>query len=315
MCERQAKEMKKKWLMTGGAVGISGVIMLATGLTAFAGTSGYDDYKAALKNTQGLESVTAQVSAVLKDNGSLLSQAQGSLKANLQDSAVSGTVKISGTKGTESLSLYNQADGEVLKSDASDIYYLMQDKSEQKDKSSKSKDATWINNEAETVIDALVGNLQNEVTSTTASDGSKHISLQLDSAQIPAVVQALVPIAFKHASAAEDRQTESNGVTKENDPQELFHQSMFDFKDLTLTEGVQIQSVSLNADINAANELESQQLIVTITGKDASGTTHTLTSNLDVQLSGFNGTTPDSVDLTGKQVKQLSMHHGDRFHE
>ncbi|ULO04698.1 hypothetical protein H1230_16130 [Paenibacillus sp. 19GGS1-52] len=306
--------MKKKWLMTGGAVGISGVIMLATGLTAFAGTSGYDDYKAALKNTQGLESVTAQVSAVLKDNGSLLSQAQGSLKANLQDEAVSGTVKISGTKGTESLSLYNQADGEVLKSDASDIYYVLPDKSEQKDKS-KNKDATWINNEAETVIDALVGNLQNEVTSTTASDGSKHISLQLESAQIPAVVQALVPIVFKHASAVEDRQTEDKGVTKENDPQALFHQSLFDFKDLSLTEGVQIQSVSLNADINAANELESQQLIVTITGKDASGTTHTLTSNLDVQLSGFNGTTPDSIDLTGKQVKQLSMHHGDRFHE
>ncbi|MRN54400.1 hypothetical protein [Paenibacillus monticola] len=303
--------MKKKWLMTGGAVGISGVIMLATGLTAFAGTSGYDDYKAALKNTQGLESVTAQVSAVLKDNGNLLSQAQGSLKANLQNEAVSGTVKISGTKGTESLSLYNQTDGAVLKSDASDIYYVMQDKSEQKDKNSKSKDATWINNEAETVIDALVGNLQNEVTSTTASDGSKHISLQLESAQIPTVVQALVPIAFKHASAVEEKQTEN----KQTDPQELFHQSLFDFKDLSLTEGVQIQSVSLNADINAANELESQQLIVTITGKDASGTTHTLTSNLDVQLSGFNGTTPDSIDLTGKQVKPLPMHHGDRFHE
>lgn len=303
--------MKKKWLMTGGAVGISGVIMLATGLTAFAGTSGYDDYKAALKNTQGLESVTAQVSAVLKDNGNLLSQAQGSLKANLQDEAVSGTVKISGTKGTESLSLYNQTDGAVLKSDASDIYYVMQDKSEQKDKNTKSKDATWINNEAETVIDALVGNLQNEVTSTTASDGSKHISLQLESAQIPTVVQALVPIAFKHASAVEGRQAEN----KQTDPQELFHQNLFDFNDLSLTEGVQIQSVSLNADINAANELESQQLIVTITGKDASGTTHTLTSNLDVQLSGFNGTTPDSIDLTGKQVKPLPMHHGDRFHE
>ncbi|WP_283936236.1 hypothetical protein [Paenibacillus odorifer] len=32
--------MKKKWLLTGGAAGISGAIMLITGMTAFAGTSG-----------------------------------------------------------------------------------------------------------------------------------------------------------------------------------------------------------------------------------------------------------------------------------
>ena len=115
--------MKKKWLMTGGALGISGAIMLVSGLTAFAGTSGYEDYKAALQKTHGLESVTVQATAVLKDNGSVLSQAQGSLKANLQKEAMSGTVKVSGTTGTQTLNLYNQADGQVWKSD--DVRHLL----------------------------------------------------------------------------------------------------------------------------------------------------------------------------------------------
>jgi hypothetical protein len=306
--------MKKKWVFTGSAIGISGAVMLATGLTAFAGTSGYEDYKSALMNTaQTVQSVTVQASAVLKDNGTLLSQVQGNLKANLQGEAVSGTVNISGKAGSQNLSLYSQADGQVWTSDASATYYVKQDQADKAD-SEESKDGQeefLLGGQEETVIDALIGNLKNEVTSATASDGSKNISLQLESAQIPAVVQALAPLAFKQLSehSEGDQASEEGAAVIQNDPEELLQQSVLNAENITLTDGVQIQSIHMAAVVSPANVIQSQQFDITFTGLDAGGSSHTLTGSLSAELSGFNGTTPDSVDLTGKQVVQVKDDH------
>ncbi|MHA6529555.1 hypothetical protein [Paenibacillus sp. BAC0078] len=312
--------MKKKWLLTGSAVGISGAIMLATGLTAFAGTSGYEDYKAALKNTaQNLTSVTVQADADLKDNGSLLSEAQSSLKVSRHNEAVSGTVKLSGKAGAQTISLYSQPNRQVWKSDASDVYYVKQDKAEKDDREAgkEIKDEKWFSSQEETVIDALIGNLKNEITSTTGSNGSKDISLQLDSAQIPAVVQALAPVAFKHLAdhSKWEHSTVNGNAANQGDPEELFRQNLLSAKDIALTDGVQIQNISLHAVVSPANEIQRQQFAITFTGQDAKGASHTLTASLDVQLSAINGTTPDSIDLSGKHVQQVKDDHEGRHHE
>ncbi|MEK3984166.1 hypothetical protein MHB77_12290 [Paenibacillus sp. FSL K6-3166] len=310
--------MKKKWLLTGGAAGISGVIMLATGLTAFAGTSGYEDYKAALKNTaENMQSITVQADAILKDNGSVLSQAQGSLKANLANEAVSGAVKISGSQGSHVLSLYSQPDGQVWKSDASDIYYVKQDVKDKKDQESgtEPKEAVWLSSQEETIMDALIGNLKNEFTSTTDKDGAKHISLQLDNAQIPAVMQALAPVLFKNLSEEKDHESSKDTAVDSKDPEDLIQQNLFDFQAIDMTNGVQIQSIRLNADITPANALQHQQLDLTFVGQDEQGASHTLAASLDVQLSAFNATTTESIDLTGKQVQQVKEDHEHGHHD
>ncbi|WP_440960474.1 hypothetical protein ACN6KS_21975 [Paenibacillus nitricinens] len=310
--------MKKKWLLTGGAAGISGVIMLATGLTAFAGTSGYEDYKAALKNTaENMQSITVQADAILKDNGSVLSQAQGSLKANLANEAVSGAVKISGSQGSHVLSLYSQPDGQVWKSDASDIYYVKQDIKDKKDQESGTelKEAVWLSSQEETIMDALIGNLKNEFTSTTDKDGAKHISLQLDNAQIPAVMQALAPVLFKNLSEEKDHESSKDTAVDSKDPEDLIQQNLFDFQAIDMTNGVQIQSIRLNADITPANALQHQQLDLTFVGQDEQGASHTLAASLDVQLSAFNATTTESIDLTGKQVQQVKEDHEHGHHD
>ncbi|MDH6369901.1 hypothetical protein M2444_001679 [Paenibacillus sp. PastF-3] len=310
--------MKKKWLLTGGAAGISGVIMLATGLTAFAGTSGYEDYKAALKNTaENMQSITVQADAILKDNGSVLSQAQGSLKANLANEAVSGAVKISGSQGSHVLSLYSQPDGQVWKSDASDIYYVKQDIKDKKDQESgtEPKEAVWLSSQEETIMDALIGNLKNEFTSTTDKDGAKHISLQLDNAQIPAVMQALAPVLFKNLSEEKDHESGKDTAVDSKDPEDLIQQNLFDFQAIDMTNGVQIQSIRLNADITPANALQHQQLDLTFVGQDEQGASHTLAASLDVQLSAFNATTTESIDLTGKQVQQVKEDHEHGHHD
>jgi hypothetical protein len=307
---RNGKGMKKKWMMMGGAIGISGTIMLTTGLTALASTSGYEDYKAALKVTQALSNVTIQGNAVLKDNGSILNEATGTLKANLLGEAASGTVKVTGKNAEQSVSLYALPDGQVWKTADSGTYYVKQDNLEQGNKETTDKEdkSSWMSQQAETVIDALVGQLKDQVVVNQQADGSKQISLQLDSAQIPAVVQALAPLAFKKLSGDEERNQQDN-ATESQDPENLFNKNLLNFKDVALTQNIQIQNFSLQADINASNQIEHQQASITFVGKDANGVAHTLDANLDVHLSAFNQTTPDTIDLTGKQVQQIKDDH------
>ncbi|AIQ64929.1 hypothetical protein PSTEL_19235 [Paenibacillus stellifer] len=311
--------MKKKWLLTGSAVGISGTIMLVTGLTAFAGTSGYDDYKSALKATvQNLDSVTVSANAELKDDNTLLVKTQSRLKADVKRETVSGSIYVSGTAGAVNLDLYKQAGEEVWKTGASDTYYVKKDQEdpEGREQDEKSRDSLWFSSQEETVIDALIGNLKDEITSTAGADGTKTISLQLDGAQIPAVVQAMAPLAFKHLSdQSEWNRDDSNSASHSSDPEKLLRQNLVNLKDVNLKDGIQIQSVSLKAVISPDNEISQQQLDIAFTGKDAQGVAHTLTGSLNVQLTGINGTSPDSIDLTGKHVVQVKGEHEGRHRD
>ncbi|MNW03319.1 hypothetical protein D3C71_1992380 [compost metagenome] len=85
--------------------------------------------------------------------------------------------------------------------------------------------------------------------------------------------------------------------------------------DVNLKDGIQIQSVSLKAVISPDNEISQQQLDIAFTGKDAQGVAHTLTGSLNVQLTGINGTSPDSIDLTGKHVVQVKGEHEGRHRD
>ncbi|RKP56942.1 hypothetical protein D7Z26_02840 [Cohnella endophytica] len=312
--------IKKKWLMTGGAIGISSVVMLSTGLTALAGTSGYEDYKTALKTTKALNSVSVQAVATLRDNGIVLTEAQGNLKANLKTETKSGSFKVSNKGVEQSVELYSLTDGQAWKKGDADTYFVKKDPlDKESDNSEESKDSSWLDQQAETVIDALVGNLKDYVTVDTRSDGSKSISLSLDSVQIPAVVQALAPLAFKKLSDTNGHegkdQKEKQNPEKIADPEDMFGKSLFDPANLVLTQEIHIRSISLNADVNAAGDIERQQASVVFTGKDASGAAHELNLNLDLHLSGFDQTTPDTIDLTGKKVQTIQDRHEGRHRD
>ncbi|WP_123040494.1 hypothetical protein [Cohnella candidum] len=304
--------MKKKWLMTGGAIGISGVVMLTTGFTALASTSGYDAYKSALKTTKALKSVTVQVSGSLMDNGTILEQGQGTLKANMQNEAKSGNFQISGKSGNESLQLFAQNNGEVWKTSNNNTYYLKQDKADQEEGNHQEGKSAWMDQQAETVVDALVGNLKNYVQSTTQSDGSKQISVQLSQTQIPAVVQALAPLAL-HRFGNENG--DSNEHKDQQDPERAFGETLLLNQVLPITQDIQIQSFRLDATINASNQIESQQASITFTGKDTNGNAHTVSFDFDAKLTGFDQTVPDTIDLTGKTVKTVQDRHEGHNHE
>ncbi|KIL40309.1 hypothetical protein SD70_14595 [Gordoniibacillus kamchatkensis] len=305
--------MKKKWLVLGSAIGISSVVMVATGISAMAGTSGYDAYKSALKNTKTVSSVAIQAEAQLQDNGKVLVDASGSAKVNVSAKTASGSADVTADGTKQSLSFYKQAGGAVLKSSASDVFYVKTQNA--KEKRSKPKDDAseqQMSQQAETVIDALVGNLKDYVAVNDQTDGSKEISVQLDNSQLPAVVNAIAPIAIKQATKEHKNENRNSGEQAGEFP---FQENVIKSAVPQLTQDIKIEKVAVKANINASNYIDHQEADLTVSGKDDSGAAHQVTLHLQADLSGYNSTTPDTIDLTGKNVQQIKRdigkHHGE----
>lgn len=297
--------MKKKWVALGSAVGISSIIMVTAGMSVMAGSSGYDAYKSALKTTKTAASFSVQAEMAVKDNGVVLASANGSVKASPASGTGSGQVEITSGGASQKLNFYKQDSGMVMKADDSDIYYVQTGRPERQGEEKRSKPAKPVDQaipqQVETVIDALVGNLKDYVGIDEKADGSKEVSLQLTNAQIPAVVNAIVPIALKQASSEhgnKDREKAGNGA-------ELpFHNDFLANKP-QLTQDIKIDKVDLKAVIGTDNFITHQEADITVSGKDDAGTAHTVTLHVNADLSDFNSTTPEQVDLTGKNTQTI----------
>jgi hypothetical protein len=302
--------MKKKWLMLGGVVGISGALMVTTGLSAMAATSGYDAYKSALKNTKTVSNVSVQAKALLQDNGSDVANANGSFKFSQENRLGSGNVTVNGNGAEQSIEFFKQADGTVVKPSGSDIYYVKPSKEKRSHPNGQGKQEV-MPQQVETVIDALVGNLKDYVAVDTKADGSKQVSVQLTNAQIPAVINAIAPIAIKQAT---NEHNDANGQKDANDQKDIGIDGEALLANAPkLTQDIKIEKVDIKADINASNYIEHQQAVLTVSGKDDNGVAHQVTLQLNADLSGYNSTTPDNIDLTGKNVQTINKN--DKGHE
>ncbi|WP_136605390.1 hypothetical protein [Paenibacillus dokdonensis] len=303
--------MKKKWLMLGGVLGISSVMMITTGVNAFASTNGYDAYKSALKNTRTIQNVAVQASASLQDNGTALASAAGNIKISLNTQTASGSADVKVNGATQSVNFYKLKDQTVLKSSSNDTYYVKQQHGKEKNKDNEKETLDpQIPQQVETVIDALVGNLKDYVAVDSKTDGSKEITAELDNSQIPTVVNAIAPLVIKHAS-----NQKHDGEKKDDTSKELpFNRDVLQASSLQLTQDIKIENISFKADINNANYIEHQEADITISGKDASGTAHQVNVHLQANLSGYNTTIPDTIDLSGKQVQQMDNHQHGKFH-
>ena len=73
-----------------------------------------------------------------------------------------------------------------------------------------------------------------------------------------------------------------------------------------LESGIKVVSVNVTGDINKDNIISNQVAKIVLSGVDAKGVTHKVTINATLNLSKINSTTPDTIDLTGKQVKTIT---------
>jgi hypothetical protein len=295
--------MKKKmvWMGLGGVVGS---ILLVSSVYAGVGDyAGYDAYKSALKHTSTAQSVTGAFHLSVADNDKSIVALKSTFKFDSVNDHSSGKVEVKSENSNQLFELYHQDDKEIIKRGDSEIYTILDtgEKNQMNRKEWKHNANPEIANEAENVIDSLIGNLRNEVNLQTHADGSKQVNVELKGTQLPTIVNAITSILVKNGGQEMTKQA----VQKDN----LHGLLNTDFLNQLpkLVKDISIRSVSLTGDITAEDTLNHQNAQLTIYGKDASGVGHELSFKFDVALSDQNHTVPDTIDLTGKQVQTLNI--------
>lgn len=111
--------MRKKWITAGVGLGVGAVMLMASGFSAMANTSGYDAYKTALKNTKAETSFTTNVDLTISDNGKELVAGTVDMKVNKEQKLGS----VAATIGDNlSLNVYRQDGKVVIRSSKDDVY-------------------------------------------------------------------------------------------------------------------------------------------------------------------------------------------------
>ncbi|CAI6052694.1 hypothetical protein [Cohnella sp. JJ-181] len=273
--------MKKKWWMAGGAFGVGAAMLLASGFSAMASTSGYEAYDAALERTTQAVSLTARADLTVTDNGKSLFAGASEIRWNEAQRAGSVVATAHRDGETHGANIYVQDGQFVVKTADSDAYRVKPlDGETDKGRSEKPHGPPQA---ALQLFDALTGNVRELATVETAPDGGQRAALHLSGSRVPAIANALGALATAGLS--------ERGAAGAELPK--------------LTEAVKVERIDLDADIGADGRLEEQTASIVLTGRDEAGVKHELELALRIDFSDYDVTTPERIDLAGKTVEPL----------
>ena len=280
-------------MVTSLAVGCS--LLFATGFANASQMSGYDSYKSAVKDTKNLKNETADIKVSVSDNKTKLVDLSSNVKLDLKSNAMSSVIKVTKGTGAQTFNSYMQ-DGKSINKDSNSAEYLVKtNNSKDFNKIDKVSNPT-VEKSMEVVVDTLVGSMNTGVETTVNTDGTKNIAINLKETEITPLVNAITQMAFIRATNTEngDHNNSKNelGGLKDVLPQ--------------LQSEIKIESVNATGKISKDDIITNQTAKIVVTGKDAQGTQHEIILNIDLKLSNVNSTTPDKIDLTGKQVKEIT---------
>jgi len=282
--------MKKKSVMIVLSLVLGATMLCATAFANISSSSGYEAYKAAVKNLPQANSLTAQAAVSVSDNGNVVLNFNGTHKMDRVNETMSGISTIKTGDNIQSNEIYRQDGQTILKNSNSDVYNVMEKGN--RDKNFHKQPANQeIPQEVENIVDLLAANFDNDISLINNSDGSKVVTLQLADSQITPLENAVASLIAKNVN----HENKHTNAVMTNLPQ--------------LVDEISLTSVDLKAEINAQGQLTSQTAVIKINGKDASGQAHELVININVNISSINITVPDTIDLTGKQIETKTQPH------
>lgn len=290
------------------AIGISiiagGALMASTALASASGSAGYDAYKAAFKNTRTAASATGTATITVTDNGKVIIQSNDAVKANLQNRTMSGTFEVVFNDQSKTITVYRQNDQTITKASDSDVYNVITGRPGKHIKAADvDKHDPALAKDVENIVDLLVGNYQNYITLDNNPDGTKEVSFALAESQVTPLVNAVASLAIREGLQEAAKKHSAN-------PVEAAIQAQIP----KLVEDIRVANVDVKASINEQDFITKQTADITITGKDAAGQRHEVVVSVDLNLTDINNTTPDTIDLTGKTVKNLQPKDMKEFH-
>ncbi|MEY7998852.1 hypothetical protein AB8U03_01345 [Clostridium sp. Mt-5] len=290
--------MNKKFVVMVTSLVIGGTLLFGTAYANASQLSGYEAYKAAIKDTKDLKNATADLKVSVYDNGTDIADTSTNVKINLTSNALSEVTTEKAGNENQTFNIYRQDGKNVSKSSTSDVYNVRENKTKNTNKNHETENPE-IAKSVETVVDTLVGNMKNNVSVTDNNDGTKKASINLNENDVTPLTNALASIAIIKSS---DEPVDTGKIGEIN------------FKNVfpQLQSNIKIKNVKITGDINKNDVLDNQVAKVDLTGIDAQGKTHDITINATLDLSNINSTTPDTVDLTGKQVKNITQQFRER---
>lgn len=284
--------MNKKLIAMTTSLVIGGSLLLGTAYANASQLSGYEAFKASIKDTKNLKNETADLKVSIYDNGSDLMDMSSNVKINSSANARSEVTTVKTSSGSQTFSTYRKDGKNISKDSSSDVYTVVEN-----NKNFKKKDKAEnpeMEKSMEVVIDTLVGNMKDKVTVADNGDGTKKSSISLNENEVTPLVNALTSMALVRSS---DEQMHNDKKAELANLKNVIPQLQSDIK---------VKSVEVNGDINKDNTIKDEVAKIVITGTDAQGKAHEITVNVNLNLSNINSTSPDTVDLTGKQVKTIT---------
>ena len=284
--------MRKKWLAVALVVGLSGALVWGIGISASAENRGLDVYKSALGQTKEAQSLTAHTKVELTDNGTKLLMIEGVAKVNHDGNAASVDATYTDAAGTGSFQAFHEQDQVIFKKGDSDVYRVMETAAwgHKSDKRTEDGPPAFVKQ----LFPALLGDMNKWTTVEELPDGGKQVTLELSEQEMPAFVKAIAPTVY--AKIVERSEEKEKSSTEKGMAVKLPN----------LQKDVQVDDITLHATIDKNNLIEEQTAEIHVSGVDASGEAHKLLLSLDVRLTDLAATTPDHIDLAGKQVEKIS---------
>jgi hypothetical protein len=281
--------MNKKFVAIAMSLVISGGVLIGTAYTNASQLSGYEAYKSSIRDTAILKNETANFNISVKDNNVKLVDVTTNLKINSAANAMSQATTVKTSNGSETFTTFIKNDKSISKSSISEVYTVRENSHYTIRKEHERMNPQVIRN-VETVVDILSGNMKDNVVVSSNADGTKNISVSLNESQIIPLVNAIASIVMV---------TSSNELIHNEKAGSLHMKNMIP----QLAREIKVKSVNITGNINKDNIINNQVAKIVLSGKDANDVIHSVAIDAALNLSNINTTTPDTIDLTGKQVK------------
>lgn len=283
--------MKSKKLKAIVSSAVAGGVLLALSVTAFASSSsGYENYKTAVKAIVTTENATIDAQYEVKDNGTVLVTGDTIQKLDNENRSSKTSVTVDGTSKTYESS---NANGTFIINDDGNYYKMNKGtNSAEKDKKEKLSESSSSVKLAEMVTDTLVGDVKNQFV----QDGDS-INIKLEGEQIPELAKLAVSAAVENSNREKAHNNNNDKIGHDADLKAAMNK-------VPSLSNIEVKSIAMTATVDG-DTLKDNKITAVITGVDANGTSHEITLTLNAKVSEVGTTKIDSIDVTGKQVTTI----------
>jgi hypothetical protein len=268
------------------------------------GPSGYETLKAAFKNSHKIETATIGLTGSVNDNQKELVKVSSTFKLNEEEHLFSGVISVNSEKVNKNYTLFGSKDGMVFKDDASNVYNRIETKNEFKGKRFKNRNHNVkesVNPQLEAIgekiMDTLVGDLKKQVEQKELENGDKQISINLDKNEIPSLVNLIL---------SAKRENECENVNKADKMHEILGINPEDCKMPELTNNVQAENIDVQLVVDKNNVIKELDAEFDVTGYDDQNQFHSQELKLGIDVSDINSTKVDTINLDGKEVREIT---------